>query len=263
MNVAAVKSALTTFAKSHKLALGRLAGRQSQILELGAFVGTAQHFKAAGFTLAFHTVAGGRFRLKTGTRGHPSDYARVVCSRGESTYELHSNVSARGAHDGGVYCVDVGVVRPGAIPLSKQPGKWIAIGNGDLVSFVEVKRLVIYPMLLAQFLGIVHEIRPEFLRAPAPVGFGRDDVLPPALAALGGYSANSSDIVAGFAARGFTFVVAPLFDFRLARCRTSPNESPFFEPHDSITVDDLARHGGGCTTPVVNLASTSEADPVL
>jgi len=235
MDVAAVKAALTTFARSHKLAFGHLAGRQSQILELGAFVGTVQHFTAAGFSLAFHSTAGGPFRLKTGTRGHPSDYSRVVCSRGELLYELHSNVSARGAHDGGVYCVDVGIVRPGAIPLSKPNGKWVAIDNVQLVSFVEVKRLVIYPMLLAQFLGIVHEIRPEFLRTPAPVGFGRDDVLPPALAALGGYSANSSEIVAGFWGRGYAFIVAPLFDFRLARCRRSPGESPFYAPDEDST----------------------------
>lgn len=255
MNVAAVRAALTAFAKAHKLALGRLAGRQSQILELGGFVGTVQHFKAAGFALKFHSVSRGRFRLKTGTRGHPSDYSRVVCTRGNSAYELHSNVSARGAHDRGIYCVDVGVVRPGAIPLSKPPGKWLAIENSDLVSFVEVKRLVIYPMLLAQFLGIVHEIRPEFLHRPAPCGFGRDNVLPPALAALGGYSANSSTIVAGFVGRGYAFVVAPLFDFRLARCRTSPGDSPFYEPSGNITIDGLTRHAADGTAPAQSAAA--------
>lgn len=231
MNVAAVKAALTSFARTHKVPLGRLAGRQSQILELGAFVGTVQHFSAAGFSLGFHSI-GRRFRLKTGTRGHPCDYARVACTRGKTTYELHSNVSVRGAHDGGVYCVDVGIVRPGAIPMSKPGGKWIAIENSDLISFVEVKRLVIYPMLLAQFIGIVHEIRPEFLRAPAPSGFGRRDVLPPSLAALGGYSSNSSEIVARFAGRGFAFIVAPLFDFRLSDCRWSPTNSPFYAPDE-------------------------------
>lgn len=228
MKIASVKAALTAFAKAHRQSLGRLAGRQSQILELGAFVGTAQHFKSAGFTLAFHSREGNRFRLKTGTRGHPSDYSRVVCQRDEESWELHSNVSARGAHDSGIYCVDVGIVRPGAIPFTRPSGKWIAIDNDQLVSFVEVKRLVVYPMLLAQFLGIVHELRPEFLRQPTPLGFGRSDVIPPALAALGGYSSNSSEIVTGFGSRGYSFLVASLFDFRLAHCRKSPNESPFY-----------------------------------
>lgn len=231
MNVAAVKAAVTDFARSHQVAFSRLAGRQSQILELGAFVGTAQHFRAANFSLSFYSP-NRRFRLKTGTRGHPSDYSRVTCSRDDVVYELHSNVSVRGAHDGGIYCVDVGIVKVGAIPIVRPPAKWIAVHNCDLVSFVEVKRLVVYPMLLAQFLGIVHEIRPEFLTAPVPTGFGRDDVLPPALAALGTYSSNSSDIVKGFSIRGFGFVVAQLFDFRLSRCRYSQDESPFYGPED-------------------------------
>lgn len=235
MKIAAVKSALIAFAKAHKQSLGRLAGRQSQILELGAFVGTAQHFKAAGFSLAFHSKKGNRFRLKTGTRGHPSDYSRVVCQRNDLCWELHSNVSARGAHDSGIYCVDVGIVRPGAIPFTRPSEKWTAIDNGQLVSFVEVKRLVVYPMLLAQFLGIVHELRPEFLRKPSPVGFGPNDVIPPTLAALGGYSSNSTDIVAGFGTRGYSFLVAPMFDFRLAHCRKSPHESPFY-PSSSLAV---------------------------
>jgi hypothetical protein len=231
MNVAAVKAAVTAFARNNRVAFSRLSGRQSQILELGAFVGTAQHFKAAGFALQFHS-SGSRFRLKTSTRGHPSDYSRIVCSRGDLRVELHSNVSARGAHDAGIYCVDVGIVRCGAIPLIRPSGKWVAVANSDLVSFVEVKRLVVYPMLLAQFLGIVHEIRPEFLIRPAPPGFGENDVLPPALATLGGYSSNSTDIVKGFGVRGYGFLVAQLFDFRLSRCRHSPNQSPFYGPED-------------------------------
>jgi hypothetical protein len=135
------------------------------------------------------------------------------------------------AHDNGAYCVDVGIVGSGVVPLGRPPGKWTPIRNADLVSFVEAKRLVIYPMLLAQFLGIVHEIRPEFLAGPAAPPFGWKGVVPPTMVALGGFSANADAIVRGFRVRGYSFLIVPQYDFQLSRCRTNPGESPFYSPN--------------------------------
>ena len=44
--------------------------------------------------------------------------------------------------------------------------------NSELVTFAEVKKLVVYPMLLAQFVGIVHEIKPG-LGGRLPRGFAK------------------------------------------------------------------------------------------
>lgn len=96
------------------------------------------------------------------------------------------NLLVRGAHDEGVYCVDVGLVQPGVIPDTvSRKQKWICVENESLITFAEVKRLVVYPMLLAQFIGIVHKIRPAFLEAPAPGGFDRYLHLPPTLMDVG------------------------------------------------------------------------------
>jgi len=230
MDVQAVRQALRRFALRHRQTFDYLGGRQSQILELGALIGTAQHFASAGFFLGFHNPGGGRrFRVKTGTRGHPSDYSRIIVSRDSERYEIHSNLVARGFYDDGSYCVDVGIVTPGAIPLQRPTVSWAPIRNIDLVSFVEAKRLVIYPMLLAQFLGVVHEIRPEFVSSRPRVIFGRKGVLPPAMVALGGFSANANMIYQTYGVRGCSFLVVPWFDFQLSRCRRDPAQSPFYD----------------------------------
>jgi hypothetical protein len=229
MNVEAVRAAISKFLRRHRATLSEVAHRQSQLLELGATVGVVQHYKAAGYgTIVLNPNKDGSFRVKLGTRGHPCDYSRVICTKGNESCEIHSNVSARGAHDDGIYCVDVAVVKPGAIPSRKPKGSWRAISNEDLITFVEVKRLVVYPMLLAQFLGIVHEIRPEFLFQPLREGFGGDGNLAPALVALGHLSGNSTTILDGFRTRGFTLLVADRFDARLSRCRNDLTRSPFY-----------------------------------
>lgn len=120
--------------------------------------------------------------------------------------------------------VDVGVARAGAIPKRVKAG--FAVKNELLVSFIEAKKLVVYPMLLAQFVGIVHEIKPEFLAPSA-----RTRVQPcfyPALVTVGYLKGTSQDIVRGYKRRRFLLNVVPTFDDHVTRMSRDPLEpSPF------------------------------------
>ncbi len=90
-------------------------------------------------------------------------------------------------------------------------------------------------MLLAQFVGIVHEIAPRFLRGRRR-GFGPRGHIPPTLVTLGGLSGTSTAIIRGFAARGFQLNIAPNYDVRLAMARADHKRSPMYGPdHDSST----------------------------
>lgn len=139
------------------------------------------------------------------------------------------NLLVRGARDEGIYCVDVGIVDSGIVPeKTSNKEKWICVPNESLLSFAEVKRLTVYPMLLAQFVGIVHEIRPEFLSAPVPTGFGRSLHLPPTLIALGHFSGNSKAIVDAYRGRSVSVCIAEDFDVRLALHRRGSARSPLY-----------------------------------
>jgi hypothetical protein len=228
MNERALTKALEAFARRHRTTFETLGNRQTQLLELAAFAGVIQHYRSVGFrTHAVNPGAGSIFKVKLSTRGHPSDYSFVQCERDGEVVEIHSNVSVRGAHDAGIYCVDVAVVRPNTMPRSKTGPKWIALENRELITFCEVKKLVVYPMLLAQFVGIVHEIQPRFLGRRRR-GFGRRGHLPPTLIALGQLSGNSSVIIEGFGTRRFHLEVASSYDLRLARVRKDTSATPFF-----------------------------------
>jgi hypothetical protein len=115
------------------------------------------------------------------------------------------------------------------VPQAVDPKvKWQCVPNESLISFAEAKRLPVYPMLLAQFIGIVHEIKPEFVNAPAPDGFGRTTHLPPTLISLGRFSGNSRKIVDAYVARGITVCIAESFDVRLAVHRKKGTRSPLY-----------------------------------
>jgi hypothetical protein len=115
------------------------------------------------------------------------------------------------------------------VPDTVGRTRWECIPNDALLSFAEVKRLVVYPMLIAQFIGIVHEIKPEFLGPPIRNGFGSGGHIPPTLIALGTFSGNSKAIVEAFVRRKFQIHVAENYDMRLAQARKDQTRSPLFD----------------------------------
>jgi hypothetical protein len=230
MDVDAITRQLAVFAQKHKRMFDKVAARGSQLLELGTVVAVEQHYASNGFkTFVLSPQHGKDFVVKLGTRGNPWNFSRIVMERGGDVAEVHMNLLVRSAHDDGVYCVDVGVTDEGAVPNRvARPTRWECLENERLRSFAEAKRLVIYPMLLAQFVGIVHEIKPGFLTAPGPPGFDSRNHLSPTLVALGHYSANAQSIVRSYVTRGINVCVAESFDLRLAAHRSGHARSPLY-----------------------------------
>lgn len=159
-----------------------------------------------------------RFKVKRNTQGHPANFSKFVVARDLTVFELHLNCKVRGARDEGIYCVDLAVVPEGIIPTrSNLHPPWICAENNTLVTFLEAKRLQIYPMLLAHFIGIVHEVLPQFLDGSEGHDFEAQGHFPPTLVTLGSYSGNARAIVNAFPDRNLHIGVAPGFDVRLSR----------------------------------------------
>jgi hypothetical protein len=227
MNADSVSNAIRLFARQHRTALDFLNVRQTQLLEIGAMVGVVQRYRAHGYNPSIQNPAGAQeFRVKLSTRGHPADYSHVVCERGTIVCELHSNLSVLGGRDSGIFCVDEAIVNSGVVPTTKSKKPSQPLQNNDLISFAEAKKLVIYPMLLAQFLGIVHEVTPKFLRRDKKYRLGNDH-LHPALIALGSLTPNARDILRSFKRRKYKITIAEFFDIRLSAAARGRDLSPF------------------------------------
>lgn len=225
MDINEITKAIRRVIRTHKDTFIQIGSSQSKLLELAAITGYAEHYKANGYSVVVQNPKGKRFfSVKTSTNGYPWNFSRFMAFLGDDKVELHMNLKVRSAHDPGIYCVDVGIVSYGKVPTEKTNEGWDCVDNADLVTFAEVKKLVVYPMLLAQFLGIVHEIKPSFLNGADMHGVAH---LWPTLITLGHYSGNSTAIVSSYRERKINIKIAESYDIRLARTRGSSSASPF------------------------------------
>ncbi|MER9195736.1 hypothetical protein NKI13_20940 [Mesorhizobium australicum] len=229
MNVAEIEKELKAFINKHSVQFEHLAVRETALLELGALTMATEHYRLAGYTITVENAINGLFVAKLSSRGYPYNFSWFKCVKGDELYEIHSNLSVMGGHnDEAVYVVDVAVVvGDDKVPKAKPKQKWVALDNKALATFAEVKKLVVYPMLLAQFIGIVHEITPSRLKK-LKAGLPADNHFPPSLITLGYLTATSSKALKGFAKRKFRVCVVHNFDMYLSQMRRGEaSKSPF------------------------------------
>lgn len=239
VDVDALADSLRQFVRSHNAEFQRLSTRKSQLLEVGAMMISAKHYELAGYTVTLKNPAGWRdIRVKLGTRGDPWNFSRFEVEHDGLGFEIHTNLPVIDALDtpGARYVVDVAVTRGGTVPAARPSrGKWLALRNRDLVIFLEAKALVIYPMLIAQFIGIVHEIKPIFLGG-RPRNFVVRGHFDPALVSLGHLHGTCLNIVRGFEGRGCRIGIVPEFDRAITRLKFGGVASPLSQTEQAAAL---------------------------
>jgi hypothetical protein len=110
------------------------------------------------------------------------------------------------------------VLVSGSVAAAKRHGPGFpGFRNRHLRTYIESKGLTVYPMLLAQFVGIILEIKPTFVGRRRPrfhIAHGHFD---PAMVALGSFSSNADAIVEHYPVRNYRINVVPRFDAEVAR----------------------------------------------
>lgn len=229
MNLIEIHKAIKRVIKRHAVAFRTISSSQTALLEIASITGIVEHYKSLGCVLTVINPKGKRgFVVKTSTRGHPWNFSYFQSTLAGQDFEIHMNLMVRSAHDPGVYCVDVGLVKAGSVPKKATLEKWVCVDNSEIITFAETKKLVVYPMLLAQFIGIVHEILPGYLKVSFTAGTGALVHLPPMLISIGYYSGNSKNIVSAYKSRSIDVFIADSYDIRLARVRGGTVNTPFF-----------------------------------
>jgi hypothetical protein len=220
MDVDAIRRELTSFVARHGATLREIGARQFQVLEIGALVLVVEHYRKQGYLPHPQNLeTNGDFHVKQVAPGNPRRYSWYALEKNGSTpFEVFLNLPTLGSfsQDAGVYVVDVAVVRAGSVPPIMRGGP-TAIRNDDLVTFVEVKNFRVYPMLLAHFIGIVHELQPRMLMGRRPRGFRRDGHFLPTLLTVRTATPNAQGIADWYPRRGYRIGFIPMFEQTLTR----------------------------------------------
>ena len=233
MDAPEARRRIAKFFRTRSAAVEKLVRREPQLLELLAMTAVVTHYETAGFDVRPANLKAGRFRVKLATKARPENFSHFVAHKDDTSIEIHSNVAIRGSStvDQGQYVVDVGVIRSGSLPRGVARGVVAAAPNDALFTFAEVKKLVIYPMLLAQFTGIVHELMPTHIHETRPDGYDGDPHFMPALLADGYLTANARDIVNGYPRRGYWLTIVPDIHARVVSSDAAI-VSPLLPPQD-------------------------------
>jgi hypothetical protein len=205
---------LRTFISAYKTDFDQLGTRYSQLLELAALTLAVNHYRGNGFAIKSGGLTKTSFRVKRGASGHPWNFSWFEATKEDVQVEIHANLAVRGNFglDDGVYVVDVAIVKAGSVPHQKPKDPWFGADNDELVTFVEAKALVIYPMLLAQCIGIVLEILPRFLTGPRPKEIEEQGHFFPALVSFGRLHGRAATMIDWHERRDYWITFVPDLD---------------------------------------------------
>jgi hypothetical protein len=167
---ASVKTQLKDFFTNEKATINNFGSTVNQTFEANVFAQVIKWYRENGWTISIISpIINGNptFKLKFNTRGAPGNYSYVHCSKDSQScqirhglrthtksYDLRNNKSAN------IVC-DIVVMEDVEIDHYSSD---TALSNESLIAFGEVKHMSAFAELIASFIGLVHELKPEKLR---------------------------------------------------------------------------------------------------
>jgi hypothetical protein len=165
-----LKQDLGTFFQEKRPDLYAFGRTVNQVFEAFVFAAVATWYREQDWTIEFvhpkkHT--GKHLRLKFNTRGRPSNYSFIRCSKGQVEVHIRHQIRVATAHYRigqrfrANVVLDVAVITPADL-------EWMDtndyIPNENLISFGEAKHMSAFAELVANFVGLIHELQPQRLK---------------------------------------------------------------------------------------------------
>jgi hypothetical protein len=164
------RTLIEDFLEEQQVLLSRISSAVSSVFEGLCLIYVAQCYRdELHYELQVNNAVNGEFRFKCTTMGNPNHFSSFLLTKDSIEYELHHNLAVSGGRDPEpIYFVDIALIKKGSIKYRKsfRKGRTHSVlycENQDLITFAECKHIVAYSMLIAYFLGIVFELKPEHL----------------------------------------------------------------------------------------------------
>ena len=171
---AVMKDRLVAFFEGEKPKVTTFGNTVNQTFEAFVFAALVARYRKDGWAVKFVHPPGEARRgskhlaLKFSTNGRPGKYSNAVCTKGEETVQIHHQlrVATRHHRDSAVtqaaLCLDVAVIKK--TELAGYSTRH-AVPNDRLITFGEAKHMAAFAELIAGFIGMVHEMTPQHVKA--------------------------------------------------------------------------------------------------
>lgn len=177
---------LNSFFKKERASVTSFGNTVNQTFEAYVIAQSIKWFQKNGWnTIIVNPIEDGQsiFKLKFNTKGAPKNYTYVHCSKGNQSIQIRhglrvytKNYKQSGKFKANIVC-DLVFLKD--VDLNSY-GTNDALPNSDMLSFGEVKHMSAFAELVASFIGLVHELKPDALKR-VRIKSRQNDIIPPFL----------------------------------------------------------------------------------
>ena len=169
---AAFEKEIKDFANRYKTIVVNQAKRTSDYFEMSCFNSVVKFYELSGYTLQVMNLIDGKYRYKCSPAGIQSNFsffqAAIDLKGGTHEVDIQHNLPVQSSQDKDIYTTpDVAVIRAGQVKYTKEyydtKTTFSFVENHDLFTFCEVKQFTPFPELLFNFIGVLNELRNEYM----------------------------------------------------------------------------------------------------
>lgn len=164
------KDDLSQFFIDQKDEINNFGNAVNQTFEAYVFAKVIKWYSSAGWNVAIiNPEINGEevFKLKFNTRGKPANYSYATCHKDERIRQIRHGLRVQtysyrqtNTNSANIVC-DIVVMKDLNIDDYSTDS---ALPNDEMVAFGEVKHMSAFAELIASFLGLTHELKPEKLK---------------------------------------------------------------------------------------------------
>jgi hypothetical protein len=167
-----VRTSLASFFRAERQRVIAFGQTVNQTFEAFVFASVVNWYKEHGWQVELiHPTGENSVKLKFNTRGRPSGYTFARCRKHGIELHIRHNLRVATRHHAADtfpaanICLDVAVVAAHDVSnLSTNDH----VDNSRLVTFAEAKHMSAFAELIANFVGLAHEMTPDRLREARP-----------------------------------------------------------------------------------------------
>lgn len=171
-NLQEFEKEITDFTNKHKLEIVEHSKKISNYFEISSFNNLVRYYKNKGYSASPQNLIGGKYRYKCSPAGIQSNFSFFLISKKNRNidyeYEIHHNLAVQSSHGDDIFTTpDIVVIDKSSVKYSDQyyttKKKFSFVENVNMKTFCEVKNFNPFPELLFNFIGVLNELRKEYL----------------------------------------------------------------------------------------------------
>lgn len=140
-------------------------------------------YELNNYLLEVKNLQAGKYRYKCSPAGIQSNFSFFEATKkDENTFEIQHNLAIQSSQDKRVFTTpDISIIKKGSIKYTKEyyntKTTFSYAENKDLMSFCEVKQFNPFPELLFNFIGILNELKKDYLTGESS-NFNTEHIVP-------------------------------------------------------------------------------------